>query len=74
MQKVKEETDIVLPAIKARYEALRLELEQEKKIVAEVEACDQDRLAECKAELAQQKYVDRRAIRLLCQGTYALAL
>lgn len=55
LQKVKEETDIVLPAIKARYEALRLELEQEKKIVAEIEACDQDRLTECKAELAQQK-------------------
>lgn len=36
---------------------MRLELEQEKKIVAEIEACDQDRLTECKAELAQQKYV-----------------
>ncbi|KAJ9096114.1 hypothetical protein QFC19_007340 [Naganishia cerealis] len=52
--KVKEEADAVLPAIKARYEALRLELEQEKRIAAEIEACDQDRLVECKAELAQQ--------------------
>ncbi|WWC65016.1 uncharacterized protein I303_107630 [Kwoniella dejecticola CBS 10117] len=49
-----EETESILPALKARQAALQAELERERQIVAEIAECDQQELASLKEGIAEQ--------------------
>lgn len=46
--------ETLLPDLQSRYEALQRELESERAMVSEIEACDQVELAELKAAIAEQ--------------------
>ncbi|WWC72755.1 uncharacterized protein I206_106719 [Kwoniella pini CBS 10737] len=51
---LREQTDSILPDLKARQAALQAELEKERQIVAEIAECDQQELASLKEGIAEQ--------------------
>lgn len=55
----------LVPSLQEEYEQIMRELEQEKALVAEIEACDQQYLSELKTTLAEQGCV---IFPLLSQG------
>ena len=52
----------ILPDLRAEYEKVMLELEQEQADVSEIENCDQDYLNELKTSIAEQKLVNILAV------------
>jgi hypothetical protein len=49
-----EQTDKVLPELRARFEMLQAELIKERSIAAEIEACDQEELKSYREAVAEQ--------------------
>jgi hypothetical protein len=57
LEEINKKAQEILPGLRAEYEQVMRELEQEEAEVAEIENCDQDYLKELKASIAEQKYV-----------------
>lgn len=51
------QADAFLPQLRDRARLLRAELERERAVVVDIEACDQDELAEWRTVINEQKYV-----------------
>ena len=51
------QTDEMLPELRARAEALELELVKERKVIEEVANCDQGELEDLRVAMAEQKWV-----------------
>jgi kinetochore protein Spc7/SPC105 len=57
LEEINKKAQEVLPGLRAEYEQVMRELEQEEAEVAEIENCDQDYLKELKTSIAEQRFV-----------------